>query len=130
MGTTHSIAHSGMALFGTPIQSTIGGLVIDLASAPIEPGDHELRIEAGIGGIEIYLPRHVKFVVDGGSAIGGQDVHEGHGLLNTIGRKLGGLVGWHSPIPDEAVPSPDPTKPTTIRLVIEGVIGGIDIYRL
>jgi len=28
------------------------------------------------------------------------------------------------------VPSPDPAKSTTIRLVIEGVIGGIDIYRL
>jgi hypothetical protein len=130
MGTTHSISHSGMALFSVPIQSTIGGLVIDLASAPIEPGDHELRIETTVGGIEIYLPRHVTFMVNGSPMIGGQDVHDGHGLANRFGRALGGLFGWHSSIPDSAVPSPDPSKPTMIRITVDAGIGGIDIYRI
>ena len=96
MSATHSISHSGMALFDTPIQSTFGGVVIDLASAPIEPGDHELHVEVTFGGIEIYLPKYVKFVVDGGAELGGQDVHEGHGFVNRVGRGLGRLVGWRS----------------------------------
>jgi len=130
MGTTHSIAHAGIAMFQTPISSTVGGLVVDLASAPIEPGAHELKIESVIGGIEIYVPRHVQFTIEGSALFGGQDVHDGHGVLNTIGRRLGRLVGWRSQIPDEAVPSPDPTRPTSIRFVIDGGIGGIDIYRV
>jgi hypothetical protein len=122
MATTHSISHSGMALFSVPIQSTIGGLVIDLAS--------ELRIETTVGGIEIYLPRHVTFLVNGSPMVGGQDVHDGHGFFNRLGRSLGGLFGWHSSIPDTAVPSPDPSKPTMIRISVDAGIGGIDIYRI
>ena len=130
MGQLVSISHGGMELFHTPIQSTIGGLVVDLASAPIEPGDHELKIESLFGGIEIYLPSYVKFTVEGGALFGGQDVHEGHGFWNRIGRRLLRLVGSRSPIPDQAVASPDPTTPTRLRLVIDGTFGGIDIYRL
>jgi len=43
-----------------PITSTIGGIEIDLASAPLEPGEHRLEIESTIGGIEIYVPRYVQ----------------------------------------------------------------------
>jgi len=45
----------GMSLFKYPITSTIGGIEIDLASAPLEPGEHRLEIESTIGGIEIYV---------------------------------------------------------------------------
>ena len=130
MSVTHSISHSGMALFRAPIQSTFGGLVIDLASAPIDPGEHELRIESEFGGIEIYLPNHVMFTVEGGALFGGLDVHEGHGLWNRIGRALRRLVGLREAIPDHGAPSPDPARPTSIKLSIDGTFGGIDIYRI
>jgi hypothetical protein len=80
----HSISASGMSLFKYPIVSTIGGIEIDLASAPLEPGEHRLEIESTIGGIEIYVPRYVTFTVEGGAAIGGYDVHDGPGLWNKI----------------------------------------------
>jgi hypothetical protein len=121
----HSIAASGMALFKYPITSTIGGIEIDLASAPIEPGEHRLEIEAAIGGIEIYLPSYVKFTVEGGATIGGYDVHEGPGVLNKLSRAL-----HLSRVPLRAVPQPDPSQPISIHFVIDGGIGGIDIYRL
>jgi hypothetical protein len=130
MGVTHSIAANGMAIFQSPICSTIGGLVIDLASAPIEPGQHELQIETSIGGIEVYVPRHVTFTIEGGAALGGCDIHDGHGFWNTLGRRLGRLVGWNGPIPDQAVAPVDGAKPTSIKLVIAGGIGGVDIYRI
>ena len=59
MSQFHSISHSGMAIFEHPIESVFGGVEIDLASAPIDPGSHELHIEMTIiGGVEIYVLRH------------------------------------------------------------------------
>jgi hypothetical protein len=130
MGTVHSISHAGMAIFDHPITSTIGGVVVDLVSAPISPGEHRLVIDVSIGGVEIYLPAYVKFVVDGGAVIGGHDVHEGHGVFQRIGRRLARMVGARHTIPDHAVPDPDPGQAKSIRLVIDGGIGGVDIYRL
>ncbi|HTR52990.1 MAG TPA: LiaF domain-containing protein [Kofleriaceae bacterium] len=124
-----SIAHSGMALFDHPIRSTIGGIEIDLASGPIQPGHHKLEIEATIGGIEIYVPKHVKFTVEGGALVGGYDVHDGLPWYTRAYRRMQKLFGMTA-IPSESVPSPDPTAETTIHFVIEGGIGGIDVYRV
>jgi len=33
-------------------------------------------------------------------------------------------------IPAQAVPNPDPSQPISIHFVIEGGVGGLDIYRL
>lgn len=125
-----SIAHSGMALFEKPIRSTIGGIEIDLASAPIAPGEHRLEIEVTIGGIEIYVPAHVKFTVEGGALIGGYDVHEGLPWWTRLGTSMLKLVGARGKIPDHAVPDANPDQATTIHFVIEGGIGGVDVYRL
>jgi hypothetical protein len=130
MGQFHSISHSGMAIFDRPISSTIGGIVVDLASAPINPGEHKLEIDAAIGGVEIYLPRYVKFVVEGGAAIGGQDVHDGLGFFGGIGHRLAHLFRLSNQVPLQAVENPHPDQPITIHLVIDGGIGGLDIYRI
>jgi hypothetical protein len=129
-GQFHSISASGMAIFDQPISSTIGGIVIDLASAPIEPGDHRLEISSGVGGIEIYLPRYVQFTVDGGSGIGGQDVHEGLSLWDKLVHKLRDKLSLPNQIPEHAVASADPSKPVKLKIVVDGVVGGLDIYRL
>jgi hypothetical protein len=126
MGNYHSISAAGMKIFDHPIESTIGGIEVDLASAPIEPGEHRLEIEATIGGIEIYLPRYVQFTVEGGAAIGGQDIHNGLPIWTRVLQKL----RLSNKLPARAVPHPDPAKPISIHFVIEGGIGGLDIYRL
>ena len=118
-----------MALFDHPIRSTVGGIEIDLATAPILPGNHRLEIEVTIGGIEIYLPKHVKFTVEGGAIVGGYDVHDVLDLGARIARGFQKLLGRTS-IPNTSVPSPDPSAETSIHFVIEGGIGGIDIYRV
>src|ERR1041385_436297 len=128
MASYHSISLSGMALFERPIETTIGGIELDLASAPIDPGEHELHVGAAIGGIEIYVPSYVKLVVQGGAAIGGYDVHEGLVFFGHMWRKWSKLFGASTPIPVQAVPAPE--QPITIRLFIDSGIGGIDIYRL
>jgi hypothetical protein len=124
----HSISHAGMKIFEHPIESTIGGLEVDLASAPIDPGEHRLQLEATIGGIEIYLPSYVKFTVEGSAAIGGQDVHDGLPVWTRFGQRLGSVFGIKPKYPSRAVPNPG--QPISIHFVIDGGIGGLDIYRI
>jgi hypothetical protein len=127
-GQYHSIAVSGMALFRQPIHSTIGGITIDLASAPLAPGVHELRIESAIGGVEIYVPSYVKFSVEGGRIVGGYDVHEGLGWIGRARNSLRRMFRMPNHIPERVAPAPN--EPVTIRVVLDGAFGGLDVYRL
>lgn len=126
----HSISDRGMGIFAKRIEALIGGIEVDLVSAPIEPGEHRLEIETSVGGIEIYLPKYVKYTLEGGAVIGGQDVHVGFPWWSRLGRRIAKMAFMPSRIPNEAVPNPSPDQPITIHLVIEGGIGGVDIYRL
>ncbi len=130
-GQYYSISHSGMALFAQgPITAGVGGVTIDLASAPIPPGDYRLEVNGGVGGVEIYLPRYVQFILDGTSVVGGKSVHEGLGAWKALENKLRALVHLPSQIPDHAVAPVDPERPVRLTLVINRGIGGVDIYRL
>jgi len=126
MTAFHSIAHAGAAIFEHRIESTIGGLEIDLASAPLPPGTHRLAIESVVGGIEIYLPNYVKFTIEGGPAIGGVDVHDGIHFFQRIANRL----RMTNKLPRAAVANPDPSHEIAIQFVINGGVGGVDIYRL
>ncbi|HEX4451338.1 MAG TPA: hypothetical protein VH143_10735 [Kofleriaceae bacterium] len=130
MARFHSISNKGMAIFDRRIESLIGGVEVDLVSAPIAPGTHRLEIDTNIGGIEIYLPKYVAYSIDGGPVIGGEDIHDGFGLWSRFGRSIARLFGMKKKIPDRAVPNPTPDQPIRIELVIYGGIGGLDIYRL
>ena len=127
-GQYHSIAVSGMALFRNPIVSTIGGITIDLASAPLEPGVHVLRIESALGGVEIYVPAYVQLTVEGGRIVGGHDVHEGLGWIERAERGVRRMFRMPNQIPQHVAAAP--SEPVSIRLVIDGVAGGLDVYRL
>lgn len=119
-----------MALFDQPIRSTFGGITVDLASAPLTPGEHRLEIEGGFGGIEIYLPRYVQFTVEGGPELGGQDVHDGLGLWERLVNRVCDVLRLPKAVPDHAVANADPGKPIMIRFVISNLAGGLDIYRI
>ena len=130
-GQYHSISISGMMLFQQgPIKTGMGGVVIDLASAPIEPGEYTLQIETGMGGIEIYLPRYVQFTVEGGSAVGGTNIHEGLGAWKKLENQIKSVLNLPNQIPEHAVAPYNPENPVRIRFVIHTGMGGIDIYRL
>src|ERR1043165_4943521 len=79
-GSFYSISHAGVDVFKEKIVSGIGGIVIDLVSAAIPPGEYTMSVESGVGGIEIYLPTYAKFTIEGTSVVGGADVHEGLGF--------------------------------------------------
>jgi hypothetical protein len=128
---SYSIAHSGMRLFEQgSIKTRMSGTVIDLVSAPIEPGEYRLEITVTMGGVEIFLPRSVQFTLEGRAIAGGRNVHEGPGVWETMKQKLRYVVNLPDQPPDFALAPSNAERPVRIHFVTHITMGGIDIYRL
>jgi hypothetical protein len=130
-GQSYSIAHSGMRLFEQgSIKTLMGGTLIDLVSAPIEPGEYRLEITFTMGGVEIFLPRSVQFTLEGSALAGGRNVHEGPGVWETMKQKLRYVVTLPDQPPNFAIAPSNPERPVRIHFVTHITMGGVDIYRL
>ena len=112
------------------IHTLMSGTVIDLVSAPIEPGEYRLDITVTMGGVEIFLPRSVQFTLEGSSIAGGRNVHEGPGVWETMRKKLHSLVILPDQPPDFALSPYNAERPVHIHFVTHITMGGVEIYRL
>lgn len=130
-GQDYSISRDGVGLLQNgKISTAIGGITIDLASAPIPPGDHHIEISTVMGGVEIYLPRYVEFTVDGSSVMGNKEVYNGLDFWTALLKKFQDLLHLPSDIPSHAIAPADSSRPVTIHFLINTGMGGVDIYRL
>lgn len=128
-GQTYSIRDSGTLIFGRQLNSSVGGVLVDLATAPIPPGDYQLNVETGAGGIEIFLPHYAQFVVNGGTGFGGQNVHRGSDVWHKLIKKLDDHSLPANPTA-EATREPSSEYPVRIQLNLHTGLGGVDIYQL
>src|SRR5947209_1197022 len=130
-GQSYSIAYSGMQLCEQgAIKTLMSGTVIDLVSAPIEPGEYRLDIMVTMGGVELFLPHSVQFTLEGSAIAGGRTVHEGPGVWETMTQKLRYVVTLPDQPPDFALAPSNAERPVRIHFVTHITMGGIDIYRL
>ena len=130
-GQAYSISHSGMQLFQQgKISTLMSGTVIDLVSAPIQPGEYRLEISVTMGGVEIFLPRYVQFTLEGSAIAGGRNIHEGPGVWETMKQKLRYIITLPDQPPDFAIAPSNPERPVRIHFVTHITMGGVDIYRL
>lgn len=61
---TFSIATDDLSALTQNASTTVmGGLVIDLISAPITPGTYDIRLTSVMGRIQIFLPAYAKLQV-------------------------------------------------------------------
>lgn len=134
-GQIYSIARSGMQLFEQGrVNAVMSSTVIDLVSAPMEPGEYRLEINATMAGVEIFLPRSVQFTLEGSTFVGGRTVHdglyEGAVVWETTRRKLRYVVDLPEQPPEFAIAAPNPERPMRIHFVTHLTMAGIEIYRL
>ena len=127
----YSISHSGMFVFQQgPFVAVMGSVMIDLVSAPIEPGEYQLEVSATMASVEVFLPHYVQFTVEGGVSMGGSNVHEGPGAWETIKQKLRPQILLPDQPPDFAIAESNPERPVHIRFITHITMGSVELYRL
>jgi hypothetical protein len=127
----YSISHSGTFLFQqSPFVAVMGSVMIDLVSAPIEPGEYQLELSATMGSVEVFLPHYVQFTVEGGVSMGGGNVHEGPGAWEVIKQKLRPQILLGDQPPDFAIAESNPERPVRIRFITHVTMGSVELYRL
>ena len=129
-----SISLQGPMLFQLgQIATGLGGVVIDLASAPIPPGDYSIHISTVVGGVDIFLPRYVQYLVDDNSLIGSRDIHTGiknwRKLVKLARQKEGHLRLPEQP-PEFVTAEFNPEQAVRIHFFVNRGAGGIDIYQM
>ncbi len=127
----YSISHSGMFVFQQgPYVAVMGSVMIDLVSAPIEPGEYTLEVSATMASVEVFLPHYVQFTVEGGVSMGGSNVHEGPGAREIIKQKLRSQILLGDQPPDFAIAESNPEGPVRIRFITHITMGSVELYRL
>jgi hypothetical protein len=103
---TFSIATDDLAAFtGDEFTTIMGGLTMDLVSAPIQPGLYAIRLTTLMGGIRIFLPAYAKVELHGASFWGGKRLYQSSEF-------------WHQM--QEAFAGSNVHVPTTPRLHVRG----------
>jgi hypothetical protein len=132
LGSQHlSISQGGMEQFlRGKIGTVVGSITLDLASAPIPPGEYKIEVGSGVGSVEIYLPRYVQFTIEGTSILGSKEVHDGlDGWKRLVSQLRESLELPGQPPAHSAAPA-DPSRPVVIHFDIDTGLGSVDIYRI
>jgi hypothetical protein len=128
---TFSIAMDGLeAMTGDDFTTIMGDLVMDLVSAPIQPGIYTIRLTALMGDIRIFLPAYAKAELQGASFWGGKRIYRNNEFWHQVRAAFAGS--------DVQVPATPPTwarasyteYPITLRFIINAIMGRASIYQL
>jgi hypothetical protein len=128
---TFSIATDGIeALTSDEFTTIMGGLLVDLVSAPIKPGIYTLRLTALMGGIYMFLPAYAKVELQGASFLGGKRLYQSNEFWQQVQEAFADS-SVHVPTAPPAWAHASYTEhPVTLRLAINAIVGGARIYQL
>lgn len=128
---TFSIATDDLAAFtGDEFTTIMGGLAMDLVSAPIQPGLYAIRFTALMGGIRIFLPAYAKVELHGASFWGGKRLYQSSEFWHQMQEAFAGS-NVHMPVTPPAWSRATYTEyPVTLRLTINTILAGASMYQL
>lgn len=128
---TFSIAADGMAaITGAEFTTIMGGLVMELVSAPIEPGTYDIRLTAMMGGIRIFLPAYAKVELHGTSFWGGKRLHHNNEFWDQLRQAFDGSNVQVPATPPAWARASYAEHPVTLRFTINAIAGGASMYQL
>jgi hypothetical protein len=128
---TFSIATDGLELVtGDQLTTIMGGLIMELVSAPIQPGIYTIRLTALMGDIRIFLPAYAKAELQGASFWGGKRIYRNNEFWYQMRAAFAGS--------DVQVPATPPPwahasyteYPVTLRFIINTIMGRASVYQL
>lgn len=129
-GQEFSISQLGLAIFQEDFTSLMSGTEIDLATMPIPPGQYELKVNATMGGVNIFLPHYVRFTINGDSIMSSKDIHSGSRYWRKLTRKFKKQMSLPEFPPEFALTEFNPEQPVIIHLLLNTAMSGVDIYQL
>lgn len=117
-------------LTGEEFTTVMGGLIIDLVSAPITPGTYDIRLTAIMGGIQIFLPAYARVKLNDETFWGGKRVYHGKAFQQEMQQAFTNTtIQVPTPLPEWATASYE-DYPVTLHLTIKTIMGGAHIYQL
>lgn len=128
---TFSIASDDLSeLMHDEFTTVMGALVIDLVSAPITPGTYHIRLNAVMGGIQLFLPAYAKVQVNGETFWGGNRVYRGEAFWQEMRKAFANSIVQVPPTPPAWASASYEEYPVTLQLTISTTMGGAHIYQL
>ena len=113
-GSTERRGRPWDATLATPVITLVGGTLLDFRDAQLPPGETEVVVVAGVGGVEVIVPADLPVLVQGLSALGGRSI---------FGESDGGIVHGS----DVATPGFATTGGRRLRLSIFTILGGVEV---
>jgi len=114
IGSTERKGRPWDAALATPVITLVGGTLLDFRDAQLPPGETEVVVVAGIGGVEVIVPADLPVLVQGFSALGGRSI---------LGEADGGIVHGS----DVATPDFAAASGRRLRLSIFTALGGVEV---
>ncbi len=128
---TFSIATDELSeLTNGEFTTVMGALVIDLVSAPIEPGTYDIRLNAVMGGIQLFLPAYAKVHLNGETFLGGNRVYRGEAFWREMRKAFANTIVPVPSTPPVWATASYEDHPVTLHLTISTTMGGAHIYQL
>lgn len=128
---TFSIATDDLStLTRDEFTTVMGSLIIDLVSAPITPGTYHIRLNAVMGGIQIFLPAYAKVHLNGETLWGGKRVYRGEAFWKHMQQAVANTVIRMPTTTPAWVTAAYEDYPVTLQFTINTTMGGVHIYQL
>ena len=128
---TFSIATDDLEAFtGDAFTTIMGGLIMELVSAPIQPGTYNIRLMALMGGIQIFLPAYAQVELHGTSFLGGKRLYKRNEFWPQMREAFTGSNLQVPPTPPAWAHAAYTEYPVTLRFTINAIIGGASMYQL
>jgi hypothetical protein len=103
---------------------------IDLVSHLIPAGEYSLTVNVVMGQVNIFVPKHMRIIIDGTVLFGSSTFHDDTNGWNKFARNFRtGLTG-KSRHGFPGIAFPDTSGQVRLRIRINGFLGAVRVYRL
>jgi hypothetical protein len=108
----------------------MGGIAVDLISAPIEPGTYDIHFAAVMGGITMFLPACATLQPEGRSFWGGTRLHGTEQFWPEMRRVFAPTAIQVPSTPPPWAIEPHQQRDVTLRISVSSLMGGMEIHQL
>jgi hypothetical protein len=117
-------------LTGDQLTTVMGGLSIDLVSAPIPPGTYDIRLTAIMGGISIFLPAYANVLLNGETFWGGKRLYRSEDFWQEMRDAFSRSSVQVPTTPPAWATTSYAETPVTMRFTINTIMGRAQLYQL